>query len=232
MDRSELLERYEATGDEEVYVEARRLFEAALAEGTDDPQVLHEYGYLQECHGRNAIRAATALYRQAIELAPDWAKPRFQLMFGSAALFEPDEAVATYSQRLASAPGDIREYRYLASAYLNARAFGDAEMVIRRGLEVARDDPILTGQLGEVCAATGRPDEAIEHWRRAYPLDPEALDSRYGAAFLLEKEGRLAEATDEWRFIISWNEERGDALHAEWPKRELARLESILERGS
>jgi hypothetical protein len=49
---------------------------------------------------------------------------------------------------------------------------------------------------------------------------------RYSAAFLLEREGRLAEAADEWRFIVGWLEERGEAIHTDWPRRELHRLET------
>jgi hypothetical protein len=50
----ELLERYEAIGDEDALVEAQRLYEQALAEGPD-PELLRDYGYLLECHGRRAI---------------------------------------------------------------------------------------------------------------------------------------------------------------------------------
>ncbi len=49
---------------------------------------------------------------------------------------------------------------------------------------------------------------------------------RYSAAFLLERQGRLAEAAGEWRFIISWMEERGDTINLNWPRRELHRLET------
>jgi hypothetical protein len=51
----ELLERYEAYGDESVYAEARRRYEQALA-GDGDARVLTEFGYLQQCHGLRSIR--------------------------------------------------------------------------------------------------------------------------------------------------------------------------------
>ncbi|MBV8998366.1 MAG: hypothetical protein JO304_04855, partial [Solirubrobacterales bacterium] len=46
----------------------------------------------------------------------------------------------------------------------------------------------------------------------------------YSSAFLLEREGRLADAADAWRSIIEWNESRGFTLQTEWPKHELERL--------
>jgi hypothetical protein len=38
--------------------------------------------------------------------------------------------------------------------------------------------------------------------------------------------GRLDEAAAEWRQIVSWCEARDDDLDAEWPRREIARLEA------
>jgi hypothetical protein len=53
----------------------------------------------------------------------------------------------------------------------------------------------------------------------------------FNAAFLLERLGRLAEAADEWRFIIGWNEEREETIHLDWLRRELRRLEPELAGG-
>jgi tetratricopeptide (TPR) repeat protein len=230
MDKEDLLDRYEATLDEGTYLEARRLHEAALVKTADDTRLLFEYGYLQECHGRNALRAAISSYERAIELDPQWAKPRLQLIWASAALLQTDTAIALYKQRLAAAPDDPREYRYLASAYLVAHEYEKADKVVRAGLRLAPDDPWLIEQRGDVCAATGRPDQALADWRRAFALDPEKIDPRYSTAFLLEREHRLAEAAEEWRDIIGWLDERGHHVQAEWPRRELARLTAKLER--
>lgn len=229
MEKEELLERYEATLDEDTYLEARRLYEAALAETADNPRLLFEYGYLRECHGRNSLRAAISSYQRAIERDPDWAKPRLQLIWVSAALLQTDTAIAVYKERLAAAPEDVREYRYLAAAYLVAHEYEQAEQVVGAGLRLAPDDAWLVEQRGDVRAATGRPDQALADWRRALALDPEKIDPRYSTAFLLERERRLAEAAEEWHHIVRWLDERGYAAQAEWPRRELARLTAKLE---
>ena len=82
--------------------------------------------------------------------------------------------------------------------------------------------------LCDLYAATGRPEDALARWQRAFTLDPDNLSPRYSAAFLLERHDRLAEAAREWRFIIDWCEERGYAITADWPRRELQRLEARL----
>jgi hypothetical protein len=44
MDKEELLRRYESEGGEDLYAEAKPLFEAALAEHPGDARLLNAYG--------------------------------------------------------------------------------------------------------------------------------------------------------------------------------------------
>ena len=223
----ELLERYEAYGDESVYAEAKRHYEQALA-GDGDARVLHEFGYLQECHGRRSIRAAVDCYERAIAADPRYEPSHRKLIYAMSALGQTDKAIDRYQQRLTAAPADPRAHSFLASAYLLARDYDQAQQVIRAGLELAPRDPALIEQQGDIFAATGHPDDALACWQRAFTLNPENLSPRYSTAFLLEGQDRLAEATAEWRFIISWCKEHGYAISADWPKRELQRLEARL----
>jgi len=231
MDKEELLERYEAYGDESVYAEARRLYEQSLAGGGGNARVLTEFGYLQECHGRRSIRAAAECYERAIDTDPQYDKPHWQLIHAMATLGEADQAIDRYRQRLTAAPADPRAHRFLVAAYMSGRDYDHAAQVIRAGLGLAPDDPSLTEQQGDLFGATGRPGDALACWRRAFTLDPDNLSPRYSTAFLLERQGRLAEAAAEWRFIAGWCEERGYAITADWPRRELQCLEAKLAGG-
>jgi Flp pilus assembly protein TadD len=224
MHRAELLERYEALGDERDFLEAKTLYERALAGGGPDAQLLSEYGYLLECHGRNTLRQAVAHYERAIELDPAAEKPRYQLITARAALFDTDEAIALYGRRVAESPDDVREYRFLACAHLAAHQFGEAAKVIAKGLELNPRDNGLIAYRGEVKAGTGDADGALADWRLALEVEPEDLGPLYSCAFLLERESRTEEAAAAWRSIIEWNEARGYELQTAWPKRELERL--------
>jgi tetratricopeptide (TPR) repeat protein len=230
MDKEELRERYEATGNELFYEQARPLYEQALADSPHDPRLLLEYGYLRECHGRFALRDAVSCYERAIAADPLQDKPHWQLIGARASLHDQSEMTGRYEHEVAAAPGDPRNYRFLASAYLLAGERDKAAATIAAGLQLAPDDASLTEQQGDLYAAANRPDDALASWRRAFDMAPDGygISMRFSAAFLLERLGRLGEAANEWRFIIGWMTEHGDDIHLDWPKQMLDRLDSQL----
>ena len=230
-EKKRLMELYEATGDEDAFAQARRLYEQAFAAaGGDDADVLKGYGYLLYCHGQYSLRQAVGCYERAIELDPGADRPHYQWIAAKAALREPEEAIARYKERLARSPTEVREHRFLANAYLAAREYGEARRVVDAGLALAPDERMLLECRGQVRAATGDPDGALADWRHAVDLDNN-IGPIYSSAFLLERLGRLQEAIAAWRSIIDWCQSRDAELTAEWPKRELARLRRRLPEG-
>jgi tetratricopeptide (TPR) repeat protein len=175
-----------------------------------------------------SLRQALAQYERAIELDPSADKAHYQLIVTRASLLEPELAIYLYKKRLAAAPTEIRECRFLARAYLTRHDYGNASPVIETGLELAPDDPALIWCRGELRAGVGDPEGALADWRRALELDSENLGPVYSSAFWLEREGRLQEAVDAWRFILRWSEERGFTPDVEWPEQEIKRLSSEL----
>jgi tetratricopeptide (TPR) repeat protein len=221
VEKETLLERYESLGEERDFLAAKPLYERALAEAPD-ACLLTDYGYLLYAHGRNELRRAVELYEQAIALDPGYDKPHYQLIAARASLLE--SAVPIYEQRLAASPGELREHRFLATAYLLAHDFERALAVVEAGLELEPDNAALVAQRGEAKAGLGDPEGALADWRRALELESGDIGALYSSAFLLEREGRLAEAIEAWRAIIAWNETRGYDLQTVWPRQELERL--------
>ncbi|HEX9357855.1 MAG TPA: hypothetical protein VF933_29065 [Streptosporangiaceae bacterium] len=228
MDKYELVERYEALGDENDFLAAKQLFEQELT-GQSGALDRRQYGYLLECHGRRALRRAVGQYEQAMALDPDQDKVQYQWMSAKAALGEPEDAITRYRERVAGSPGDVRGLRLLSGAYLLARDYGAASDVIDTGLGLAPGDPKLTYDRGEVKAARGDPQGALADWRRAHELDPEDFGPVYMSAFLLEHEGRLTEAIGAWRHILEYADAHGWELTAIWPRQELQRLQELLD---
>jgi tetratricopeptide (TPR) repeat protein len=224
VDRGEPLIRYEASGREEAFLEAKSTYERALAESSSNAEVHLKYGYLLESHARNQLRQAVTHYERAIELNPNVAKAHYQLITARAGLLEPEIPIGIYQRRLAASPDDLDAHRLLATAYLAGHQYANAQRVIDAGLAVSPNDAALFERRGEVRAGTGDPDGALADWRRALELNPENLSPVYSSAFLLERQGRLQEAMETWRQIIDWAKARGFALDTEWPMRELERL--------
>lgn len=237
MDRDELLERYEALSEDDDFLAAKPMFEAEIRRreqsdhglhGPEDSLLLRQYGYLLECHGRISIRRAIEQYERAIRLNPDADKVRYQWIGAKASLGEPETAVDLHRERVAAASGDVRELRLLSSAYLAAHDYDAAADIITAGLELAPGDAELTYCRGEVKAHRGDADGALADWHRAHELGPEDFAPVYSSAFLLEREGRLAEAAEAWRHIGDYATERGWELTAIWPRQELQRVLRVL----
>src|SRR5260370_5244320 len=107
VDEKGLLERYEATGDEAVYLKALPLYERAARNGAD-PETLKDYGYLLECRARNLLRRAVEQYERAIELYPKFDKPRYQLISARAGLQVPRLPSHQYESKSQSEPSHNR----------------------------------------------------------------------------------------------------------------------------
>ena len=227
MDKYELVERYEALGDEDEFAAANELFERELP-GQTDPLFFRRYGYLLECHGRRAIQRAIKQYERSMTLDPAADKVQYQWISAMGSLGEADSVVARYRARVAAAPGDVRELRFLASAYLTARDYAAAADVIETGLELAPGDWKFIADRGQVRAARGDTEGALADWRRAHDLDPADFSTVYASAFLLEEAGRLAEAVGAWRQILAYSEAQGWDLDTGWPRQEIQRLEGLI----
>jgi tetratricopeptide (TPR) repeat protein len=226
VDRDTVIALLEERQDEETFDAARRVLDAALAEEAD-ASLLLDYGYIHECRGRGGIREAIRWYERSLALDPTIERTRHQLIQAYAALQETGHAIELYKRRLAEAPADITEYRFLAHAYLAAGDYEEAGKVVDAGLELGEDMDLLEQQ-GSVLAGQGRPAEALATWERVSELDSERVSARYSRAFLLERLGRLTDAAEEWETIIAWLRERGYDVQSEWPERERARLRAAV----
>jgi tetratricopeptide (TPR) repeat protein len=225
MDKDDLIALLEERQDEETFEQTKRVLDAALAEG-EDAGLLLDYGYIHECRGRAGIREAIRWYERSLALDPTIERTRHQLIQAYAAIGQTHEAIELYKQRLAAAPDEIVEYRCLAHAYLAGGEYEEAGKIVEAGLRLTQDVGLLEQQ-GSVLAGQGQEDEALATWERVFELDGERISARYSRAFLLERLGRFTDAVAEWEAIIAWLRERGYDIQAEWPERELARLQGV-----
>lgn len=228
--KESVLARFEATGDVEAYTEAVSLYEEAVASDPDNAELLRSLGYLHECRGRQLIKEAARCYERCIEIAPDWQKGHFQWIQALSALGETETAIKRYKKAIEEHPDDPSEYVRLTACYLKVDQLAEAELVITTALKLYPKDAMTLYWAGEVHARLDRPDVAIDCWNKTLAADPTLVDARYSLAFLLERLGRLEEAAEQWRAIIDFLKANGFEIEAEWPERELSRLERVLAK--
>ena len=220
----ELLERYQRTGSDADFLNAKHAFEEVLAAQPDDARLHLRYGFLYEIRARHHLRDALGHYERAIQADAADDKAHYQLISARAALLEPEVAVARYEKRLQDTPDSVREHRLLAAAYLAARAYTNALDVVARGLALDGADARLVEFRGDARAGLGDSDGALKDWRRALELDSTTISALYSTAFLHERDGRIDDAIAAWQEIIQWSRARGFERDIQWPHDEIERL--------
>ncbi len=226
-----LLNEYDALSDEGAYPEAAQAYEQLLAVEPDDPRLYVEYGLLQQFRGQKSMRAAAGYFERAIELGPHDDQPHYQLIFVRAALHETERLIDLYKKRLAATPDQIREYRFLAGAYLAGGALEEARKVITAGRKLDADDAALMSTEADLLEAEGRREESLAVRQALKGRDPDDLSPYYMSVFTLETLGRYEEATAEWRYIIRWLESHDMAIQSAWPKEMLQGIEAKMNAG-
>jgi tetratricopeptide (TPR) repeat protein len=163
------------------------------------------------------LRAAVREYEAAIAADPNEAQNHYQLVHALSMLGQAHDAIARYRGR-----DDLIGLRCLAQAYVADGRWPEADATIA----CAPDDAFMLERQADMLSRTGREEEALTTWERALDADPESIGGHYMRAFLLERLGRHAEAIAEWNAIIEWSHARGADEDAEWPAREIARLQA------
>lgn len=165
---------------------------------------------------RGRAEEAVALYRRAVEAAPD--APRLVAALGrSLALADRyGEAAEVLERAVALGAGDARTRFYLGSALWESGRYEPAEAVLRRAAEEAAGtgaEPVTRQQLGRLLLWTGRPEDAVAPLERVVGLRPGAADARLDLARALEGAGRTEEALAAYRRVT---ELAPDSHYARW----------------
>jgi tetratricopeptide (TPR) repeat protein len=137
-----------------------------------DEDFYFAYGAAHERTGRHG--EAEALFRKALGMDPDHANTLNYLAYMWAERGENLDEAMTYIEKAVALDPD-------SGAFLDTLGWvhyqqGDFEAALReieRARALVGDDPVITDHLGDVLLKLDREAEALEHWKRAYRLDPE-----------------------------------------------------------
>jgi Flp pilus assembly protein TadD len=104
------------------------------------------------------------------------------------------EALQTFAAAQELDPSNAMALVNVATVYLMAQDLPRARGALERALAMNPGLARAHNSLGVIAARSGRPEEAIDHWRRAVEIEPREFDTLFNLGMLLLRRGRPAEA--------------------------------------
>src|ERR1700722_13861071 len=151
--------------------------------------------------------AAEPLLRQALESDPANYVAWFDLAFAENGLGNTEDSIAAYRKSVKAKPDVFDGIQYLGSR-LAKPGQPDAEQFLRSATQLKPTDHVAEGQgrawisLGQVLEKS-RPDDAVAAYRKASELRPNDPEPRLEAGLLLEKQGKFADAEQEYKQALA-----------------------------
>lgn len=164
-----------------------------------------------EHHQAGRLQQAEALYRQALQLAPNHPDALYLLAQLSHQAGNDAAAFELIQRAIRVKPGDPFMHDNLGSLYRAQHRLGEAEASFRRALELKPDFAGAHYNLGVTLQDLGRPLEAERSYRRALALKPDHADAHYNLGIVLRDQGRLSEAAASYAQALKVDPDFADA---------------------
>lgn len=123
-----------------------------------------------------------------------------------------EEAEKIYRDVLVKNPDDVDALRLLSGLAMRVRQWGDAEVMLKRALEIAPDFFQGWMDLGLAQQEQDKLEEAHESFKRAGRLEPQRAPPDVGAATTLAMRGRHDEAVQTFRTALTKDPRSANAL--------------------
>ncbi len=108
---------------------------------------------------------------------------------------EVKEQARRLENALSKDPGNAQLAARLGYLYAQVRAWPLALQRFEQAARLAPQDPGNYNDIGNIYYMTGRPDEAIEYWKKSLAVKPDQVDAHVNLAKVYFEQGRLKEAT-------------------------------------
>ncbi len=173
--------------------------------------------YLHMKYGKDNFEGAVKAFREALEIAPDYAEA-----WSALSMTYNNQVVGGYiareegralSREAASKALKIDPALGTAWARLAMIQSGfdwdwaGAEASIEKALYFAPEDPVVLGAAANLAGAKGQYEDALAIYRKHLATDPLDLISQYNAGNMLIMLGRLDEAAEAFRRLLELNPE-------------------------
>jgi Tfp pilus assembly protein PilF len=196
---------------------AEREWKLALQVSPDSAQLLNDLGLVSA--GKKRDDEAIQYFERSMRLRPNYTDAHLNLGRLYEGLGRTTEAESQLKTAVALAPLSIATRNELGKFYLHAGRWEEAEPQFQASAANIPNNDALDS-LGDIALRQGRRDDAERAYCRAIGLDDFDPRAHFGWAAILEAEGHVAEAADQYRAGLSVDPHNPGALAA------LARLTS------
>ena len=145
-------------------------------------------------HRAGRLEQAEAIYRRALQLAPNHPDALYQLGVLNHQLGKNEAAIELIKRAIRSNRANPFFYDYLGSLYKELNRLSEAEASYRRALEINPDFAEAHYNLGVTLQDRGLPSEAERSYRRALELRPDFAEAHHNLGTVRKDQGRLSEA--------------------------------------
>jgi serine/threonine protein kinase/tetratricopeptide (TPR) repeat protein len=190
--------------------QAVRYWTAALALRPDNPGIHVNRGMALLAAGE--VSAATADFRRAVALAPQYAAARSNLGLAlSSSKGGLDEAIAEHHEAIRLNKDCPEFHNNLGVALKDKGRLDEAIASYREALRLRRDFPDARCNLGAALKAKGLVDDAIAEYREVLRLEPDHGRTHNNLGTALKAKGQLDEAIAEYREAIRLDKDHLEA---------------------
>jgi tetratricopeptide (TPR) repeat protein len=191
------------------YAQALRHFEHLHELGVRDPALLLNYGFCLE--NRGAIEKSVAMYRRALAARADFMEAHVDLS-GVLWRIEDFEGALVHAQKAVElAPGNAYAVRILGTAYLNFNRLGEAELHLRRALELLPEFSLAEIDLSFALLLAGQLEEGWRFYARRW-RDTERMKRPAFYDPQLEWKGRDVQPLQGQRIAVYAEQGLGDVI--------------------
>ncbi|OIP32149.1 hypothetical protein AUK22_00280 [bacterium CG2_30_54_10] len=176
-------------------------YDRAIIFNPFDIDAFNQRGQVLLALGR--LASATADFRQALGLAPDFAGAHFNLGIAYSRSGKNADAIREYNEALRYDPSHLKARLNLGNILFSAGKTGEAISQYQAALAIASDSCEAHLNLGNAFLKSGEAGTAMSHYSTATTLDPMSVNGFYGLGNAMTRVGRDVEALQNFRTALS-----------------------------
>ena len=222
---------YSYKHSKENFEKADAEYEKLIEENKMDGEDMLNYGILNQFYAQKLNKKAEDMFKKAIEMGYG-ERTEGQLSYLLRSQGRNQENIDKYKELLEKDPDNVRWWNLLVSAYdVN---YEKALEMVEKGLEKFPSDAGLLYRYAEICKGQKKYDEAEDYFKKSIEQNPDYGSNYYNMAFMYQDMKKYKEAIWAWEEVIKLHDrlEMSDEekeMGTEWPKREIAKLQALLE---